>query len=63
MAAKPHIPSEELGEKLWKLEETRKMVVSDLDTLKWRRTRVEELERDKAVFLKEYAGIMPGALE
>ena len=62
MAAEGHITLEELGAKLRELEESHKVAEHELDALRRRRTRVEELERDKAALLEDYAGMVPEAL-
>ncbi len=63
MAAEGHITLDELGAKLRGLEEERKTAERELDTLKLRRTLLEELERDKASLLTKYADMVPEALE
>ncbi|MDP9409238.1 MAG: recombinase zinc beta ribbon domain-containing protein, partial [Actinomycetota bacterium] len=63
MAAEGHITLDELGAKLRGLEEERKTAERELDGLRLRRTRLEELERDKAGLLAEYAEMVPEALE
>jgi hypothetical protein len=53
---------DELGEKLQDLEETRKTAEGELEVLRSRRERIEELERDKEILLKSYASMAPEAL-
>jgi hypothetical protein len=63
LAAKGLMTYEELGEKLRGLDETRKMAERELEALRSRRERVEELERDKEALLESYAGMAPEALD
>jgi len=63
MAAEGHITFDELGAKLRELEEGRKTAERELDALKVRRTRLEDLERDKASLLNRYAEMVPEALD
>jgi hypothetical protein len=63
MAAEGHITFEELGAKLRGLEEERAVAELELEDLNMRRSRLEELERDKDTLLKEYAGMIPEALD
>ena len=63
MAAEGHITFEELGAKLRELAADRTTAERELEDLNLRRSRVEELERDKETLLKEYAGMVPGALD
>jgi site-specific DNA recombinase len=58
MAAEGHITFEELGAKLRGLEDERAIVEEELENLQLRRSRVEELELDKASLLNEYAGMV-----
>ena len=58
MAAEGHITFEELGAKLRGLEDERATVEGELENLQLRRSRVEELERDKASLLEDYAGMV-----
>ena len=57
LAAKKLLSFEELGTKLAGLEETRRIALQELDTLKDRRARLQELERDKAALLETSAGM------
>jgi hypothetical protein len=63
MAAEGHITFEELGAKLRELAADRTTAERELEDLNLRRSRLEDLERDKATLLKEYAGMVPGALD
>jgi site-specific DNA recombinase len=63
MAAKGLIIFEELEEKLLGLEETRKTVERELQALRSRNERLEELERGKDALLVSYAGMAPEALD
>jgi site-specific DNA recombinase len=62
LAAKGLMTFEELEEKLRGLEETRKTAERELEALRSRRERIEELERDKDALLESYAGMVPEAL-
>ena len=62
LAAKGLMTFDELGEKLQGLEETRKTADSELEVLRSRRERIEELRRDKEILLKSYASMAPEAL-
>jgi site-specific DNA recombinase len=62
LAAKGLMTFEELEEKLRGLEETRKTAERELEALRSRRERIEELERDKEALLESYAGMAPEAL-
>jgi hypothetical protein len=63
LAAKGLMTFDELGEKLQGLEETRKTAEGELEVLRSRRERIEELERDKELLLKSYASMAPEALD
>jgi site-specific DNA recombinase len=63
MVAEGYITFEELGAKLQELEEIRATAEHELDQLKRRRTRLEQLEQDKTSLLEKYAGMVPEALE
>jgi site-specific DNA recombinase len=63
MAAEGHITFDELGAKLRGLEAERATVEDELENLQLRRARVEELERDKANLLNEYAGMVTEELD
>ena len=62
LAVKGLLTFEELEEKLRGLEETRKTAERELETLRSRRERIEELERDKENLLESYAGMAQEAL-
>jgi chromosome segregation ATPase len=63
LAAKGLKTIDELGEKLQGLEETRQTAERELEVLRSRRERIEELERDKEVLLESYVGMAPEALD
>jgi hypothetical protein len=63
LAAKGLMTFDELGEKLQGLEETRKTAERELEVLRSRRERIEELERDKEVPLESYVGMVSEALD
>jgi hypothetical protein len=63
MAAEGHITFDELGAKLRGLEAERATVEGEFENLQLRRSRVEELERDKASPLDEYAGMVSEELD
>jgi hypothetical protein len=63
MAAKGLMTFEELEEKLRGLEATRKTAEREMEALRRRRGRIEELERDKEALLESYASMAPGALD
>ena len=62
LAAKGLMTFEELEGKLQSLEETSKIAERELELLRSRRERIEELERDKVALLECYAGMAPEAL-
>jgi site-specific DNA recombinase len=63
MAAEGHITFEELGAKLQELAADRATAERELEDLNAWRSRLENLERDKEILLKEYAGMVPGKLD
>ncbi len=63
LAAKGLLTHEELGQKLAALEETRATARRELEVLKGRRERLEELKRDRDALLERYANITARALE
>ena len=63
LAAKGLMTFDELGEKLQGLEKTRETAEGELEVLRSRRERIEELERDKEILLKSYASMAPEALD
>lgn len=63
MAAKGLITFEELGAKLEELETTRGAATQELESLRNRRERIQELERDRDVLLESYVGMAPVALD
>ena len=62
MAAEGLITFEELRTKLAELEETRELAERELETLRGRQDRVEEMERDRNAHLMSYAEVLPEAL-
>jgi hypothetical protein len=63
LAAKGLLTYEELGEKLAALEETRATARRELEALKGRRERLEDLKRDRDALLERYANVTAEALE
>src|SRR5215217_6101822 len=63
MAAEGHITFDELGAKLQALEADRATAERELEDLNLRRSRLEDLERDKETLLKEYARMVPEELD
>ena len=63
MAAEELITFEELRERLAGLEETKKTAQGELESISLRRQRLEELERSADDFVRQYAAIMPEALD
>ena len=63
MAAEGHITFDELGTKLRALEAERATVEGELENLQQRRSWVEQLERDKASLLEDYAGMVSEELD
>ena len=57
LAAKGLLTYEELGEKLAALEETRATARRELEALKGRRERLEDLKRDRDALLERYANV------
>ena len=62
MAAEGHITLSELGAKLRGLDADRATAERELEDLNDRRSRLENLERDKETLLEEYANMVPDAL-
>ena len=54
---------EELGGKLKELDRTRELGRAELERLRRRRERGEELERDRDAIIEFYAGLLPEALD
>jgi hypothetical protein len=54
---------EELGGKLKELDRTRELGRAELERLRRRRERGEELERDREAVIEFYAGLLPEALD
>ncbi len=54
---------EELGSKLVRLEETRRVAQAELRALEAREERVRELEADRDALLASYAEVVPEALD
>ena len=63
LAAKGLMTLEELGARLGELENTRRRATHELDVIRQRCGRLEELERDRDVLMESYAGAVPEALE
>jgi hypothetical protein len=66
LVAEGHITFDELGAKLRELEADRattKRELEDLNARRSRRSRLDDLERDKEILLKDYAGMVPDALD
>ena len=63
MAAEGLVSFEELGAKLRELEADRATAERELGDLNARRSRLEDLERDKETLLKDYASMVPDALD
>ena len=62
MAAEGHITFEELGAKLRELGEQRTKE-EELGKVRLHRARLEDLQRDKATLLRDYARMVPEALD
>jgi len=63
MVAEGHITFDELGAKLREPEADRATTKRELEDLNARRSRLDDLERDKEILLKDYAGMVPDALD
>jgi site-specific DNA recombinase len=63
LAARGLLTYEELGEKLAALEVTRATAQRELEALKGRRERLEDLKRDRDALLESYANVTAEALE
>src|SRR5918997_1502296 len=63
MAAEGHITFEELGAKLRDLDAQRTIAERELEDLNARRSKLEDLERDKETLLQDYASMVPEALD
>jgi hypothetical protein len=63
MAAEGLITFEELGAKLGELEADRATAERELEELNLRRSRLEDLERDKDILLQDYASMVPERLD
>jgi hypothetical protein len=63
LAARGCMSDEDLDEALVGLEEARKAAQRGLEALKYRRERIEQLERDKEALRDYYEGIAPEALD
>jgi hypothetical protein len=62
MAAEGLITFEELGVKLAELEASRAEAQRELETIYYRRERLERLEKDTEVVMRSYARMLPGNL-
>ena len=63
LAAKGCMTDEELDEALAELDESRKWVERELEALRGRQERIEEMERDRNAILDNYAHMVPEALD
>jgi hypothetical protein len=63
MAAEELITFEELRKRLGELEETRRTAQSELESIALHQQRLEELKRDAEDLVRQYAAIVPDALE
>jgi hypothetical protein len=63
LAAEGLLTFEELGEKLAALEDVRDLARRELETLKGKRERLEDLRRDRDAVLEAYANVTAEALE
>jgi site-specific DNA recombinase len=63
LAAKGHLADEELDEELAALDEARKIAERELEALRGRRERVEQMEADKDAVLEYYAALAPEKLD
>jgi len=63
MAAEGHITFDELGAKLRELAADRATAERELEDLNLRRSRLEDLERDKDTLLQDYASMVPETLD
>jgi hypothetical protein len=63
LAARGLLTYEELGEKLTALEETRSVARRELESLKGRSERLENLKRDRDAVLEAYANVTAEVLE
>ena len=63
LAADGIMSRHELEAKLARLEETRETAEKELETLRTRQEKAQELQRDKDALLDHYAALTPGALD
>ena len=63
MAAEGHMTFEELGERLREVDAGRLAAERELTEVEGRRSRIEELERDRDALLEHYSSMVPEALE
>ena len=63
LAADGIMSCDELKAKLARLEETRKTAEKELEALRTRQEKIEELQRDKDALLEHYAALAPDALD
>lgn len=63
LAAKERMTNQELDEALAELDETRKIAERELEALRGRRERIEEMERDRDALSDNYARMAPEALD
>jgi cell division protein FtsB len=59
LAANGIMSRDELKAKLARLEETRETAEKELETLRTRQEKIEELQRDKDAVLEHYAALAP----
>jgi hypothetical protein len=63
ITAKGLMNFEELGARLEELKKSRDVAVQELEALRGRRERVEQMERDRDALLDSRASMAPGVLE
>ena len=63
LAANGIMSRDELKAKLARLEETRETAEKELEALRTRQEKIEELQRDKDAVLEHYAALAPEALD
>jgi hypothetical protein len=62
-AAKGLMTLDELGAALGDLGESRRTAEQELEAIKGRQVRIEQLERDKDALLQQYSDVVPEALD
>jgi site-specific DNA recombinase len=63
LAAKGRITEEELDEELAHLDNSREAAKRELQSLRWHKERLEQMERDREAVLEHYAALAPEALD